>query len=77
MANGINIINSAYFTCIGFAKESVIIALSRSLIFIVIGVMILPKAFGVSGIWMSVPFAEIITLAITYFLFRKMRVEYK
>lgn len=75
LINGINIINSAYFTCIGFAKESVIIALSRSLIFIVIGVMILPKAFGVNGIWMSVPFAEIITLAITYFIFRKMRAK--
>lgn len=77
LINGINIINSAYFTCIGFAKESVIVALSRSLIFIVIGVIILQKAFSINGIWMSVPFAEIITLVITYYLFKKMRAENK
>lgn len=71
LINGLNILNSAYFTCIGLAKESVIIALSRGLVFILVGVVTLPMIFGVNGIWMSVPFAEVITLIISYYLLKK------
>lgn len=67
---GFNIVNSAYFTSIGFAKESVIIALSRGLIFILIGVAILPKLYGSDGIWLSVPFAEVVTFVICLYLLK-------
>ena len=70
LINGFNIVTSAYFTSIGLAKESIIIALSRGAIFTLIGIEIFPKLFSVNGIWMSVPFAEIITLLICYYLLR-------
>lgn len=69
--NGFNILSSSYFTSIGLAKESIIIALSRGLIFILIGISILPVAFGNSGIWMVMPFAEILTLGTCYFLLKR------
>ncbi len=62
--NGFNIINSGYFTAIGRAKESVIVAASRGLIFIVIGIVVLPMIFSINGVWMSVPFAEFCTAII-------------
>lgn len=62
--NGFNILFSAYFTSIGNAKNSVIIAASRGIIFLPIGIIILPKIFGVPGVWLSVPFAEFITFII-------------
>lgn len=69
--NGFNILSSSYFTSIGLAKESIIIALCRGLIFILIGISILPIAFSDSGIWMVMPFAEILTLGTCYFLLRR------
>lgn len=62
--NGFNILFSAYFTSIGNAKNSVIIAASRGIIFLPIGITILPQIFGVPGVWLSVPFAEFITFII-------------
>ena len=69
--NGFNIVSSGYFTAIGYAKESVIVASCRGLIFIIIGIFTLPNIFGINGIWMSVPFAELITLFIGIKLMKK------
>ena len=69
--NGFNIVNSGYFTFIGNAKYSVIVAASRGLVFIVVGIFILPMIFGTNGIWMTVPFAEIITFMIASVLMKK------
>ena len=64
----INIIGSAYFTAVEDPKRSAIIAILRSLVFVCVGLMILPIQFGIKGVWMSVPFAEIITLAVVIFM---------
>ncbi|MDD4048239.1 MAG: MATE family efflux transporter [Clostridia bacterium] len=68
----INIMMSGTFTAIGKAKESLIIAFSHSLFFVVIGLWLLPKIFGEQGIWLSVPFAEVITIFISVSLYRKI-----
>jgi putative MATE family efflux protein len=69
--NGFNIVNSGYFTAIGNAKSSVIVAASRGLVFIIIGIVGLPMIFGNSGVWMSVPFAEVCTFFIGFYLMNK------
>lgn len=71
--NGFSIIYSSYFTAIGYAKESIIIALSRGLVFIVIGITVLPKLIGINGIWFTVPFAELITFVISLYLINKYK----
>lgn len=58
---GFNIIQSAYFTAIGNARVSVMIALSRGLLGITLGILILPHFLGVNGVWLTVPFAEGVT----------------
>lgn len=70
LINGFNILNSAYFTSIGLAKESVIIALSRGCVVTLIGIFILPNIFGMNGIWMTVPFAEIVTVGVCLYLLK-------
>ncbi len=69
--NGFNILSSSYFTSLGLAKESIIISLSRGLFFILIGIAILPVIFSTSGIWMVMPFAEIVTLGVCCFLLKR------
>ncbi|WP_105613996.1 MATE family efflux transporter [Vallitalea okinawensis] len=71
LMNGFNIINSGYFTAIGNARNSILIAISRGLIFIIIGLVILPAILGLSGVWLTVPFAEAVTFIIGIILFRK------
>lgn len=67
---GINMISSAYFTAVGNAVKSMLISASRGLIFILIGVLVLPSLFGVTGVWLVAPFADLITLFIVIFMFR-------
>lgn len=68
---GFNIINSGYFTAIGDAKASIIIAASRGIVFIILGISILPMIIGMSGVWLTVPFAECITFIICIYLVKK------
>ncbi|MGL5315525.1 MAG: MATE family efflux transporter, partial [Peptostreptococcaceae bacterium] len=62
--NGLNVIYSGYFTSIGKALASIVVAASRGIVFIIIGVMIMPRLFGINGVWATVPCAELLTLAI-------------
>ncbi len=69
---GFNIINSGYFTAIGDARASIIISASRGIVFIVLGIKILPMVIGTSGVWLTVPFAECITLIIGNGMLRRI-----
>ncbi|MFQ9956302.1 MAG: MATE family efflux transporter [Turicibacter sp.] len=69
--NGLNILFSGYFTSIGDALSSIIVAVCRGMIFIVLGISILPQFIGISGVWMTVPVAEVLTLLVVIFLFKK------
>lgn len=68
---GLNILASSYFTAIGNAKISIIISALRGLVFVVIGILVLPAVFGIDAIWFDVPIAEICTLSVSYWLVRK------
>lgn len=61
---GVNIIMSGYYTAIDKPAESVTIAIFRSLVFIIIGLMVLPNIFGINGVWATMPGAELLTLII-------------
>lgn len=65
---GFNIIKSLYFTAIGDAKASIVIAASRGIIFIIVGIILLPSLIGISGVWLTVPFAEIMTVIVSIYL---------
>lgn len=61
LISGFNIISSGFFTSVGDAKASIVISIIRGLIFIPIGIYILPMIIGMKGIWLTVPTAEIMT----------------
>ena len=73
LITGFNIISSGYFTAIGNARASILIAMSRGLVGIILGIMILPNFLGINGIWLTVPFAELITFLLVNFLKRRER----
>lgn len=77
--NGVNILISSYFTAIDDPMSSIIVAVSRGLLFIAVGIFILPYIFGINGIWGSIVFAEVITIIICFKLLKnrtKKQTEY-
>jgi uncharacterized membrane protein len=48
----------------------------RTFILFIVGMIIFPNFFGVNGVWMVVPFAEIVTLLISLIYIYKYRKEY-
>lgn len=67
----INIIASSFHTAIEKPMESAVIALMRSLVFVVIFLMVLPSIIGEKGIWMAVPLAELCSVFISIALMRR------
>lgn len=65
--NGLNIVISGYFTAIGSPKKALVISLSKGIVFIALGITLLPLLLGIEGIWLTVPLAEIITLGLSGF----------
>lgn len=73
---GINIFASGFFTAFHNGKISAIISFSRAFLFIVIGIAILPAVFKLNGLWLTVPFSELITIFLSILYIKKYRVKY-
>lgn len=73
---GVNVFASGFFTAFGNGIVSALISLSRGLIMVIIGVMTLPFVFGLDGVWLTVVFAEITTVALAFFMFNKYKNVY-
>ena len=71
LLSGFSVLTSGYFTFIGKGLESVIVAASRGIIFVSIGIFVLPQFLDTNGIWLSVPFAEFMAFIISIFLLKK------
>lgn len=69
----INIVLIMYYTAISKSKEANILSMSRGLILIIPLVYILSYFFGVNGIWISVPLAEILTIIVFVFSKKVLR----
>lgn len=65
----VNLLGSAYFQAIGKAKPALILALSKQGFLLIPLVFLLPLQFGITGIWISFPIADLGAASITaYYL---------
>lgn len=62
---GTNILASGIFTALSDGKTSALISFLRTFVFIVAAALILPNFMGTDGVWLSIPLAELLTLAIS------------
>lgn len=76
LVTGVNIFASSMFTAFSNGKISAIISFFRTFVFIVAGVLILPKFLGVNGIWLSVPVAEALSILISLMYINKYKHVY-
>lgn len=73
---GFNIYGSAMFTALSDGITSAVLSLLRTLVFVILAVILLPKFIGMDGVWFSIPMAELLGLFVTFFLFWKKKAVY-
>lgn len=61
---GVTVILGAYFQAIEKSKYSTFLSLFRGIIFIGVLLKVLPMIFGADGIWLTVPFSELLSLGV-------------
>ena len=74
---GFNIFASGMFTALSNGIVSAILAFSRSFVFMLITMIILPIFLGINGIWLATPAAELMALALSMSMFAKYRKKYQ
>lgn len=73
---GMNVFGSALFTALGNGKISAVLAFSRTFLFIVFNVYVLSYFWGVTGVWLAIPFAEAMALFVFAFYCKVLKQEY-
>ena len=68
-----NIVGIGYYQSIERAHRATIITLLRGVVFMLIGFLVLPHFFGVPGIWLAVPLAELLTFVYIVAIYLKDR----
>lgn len=74
---GFQMIVFSYYQAVGRAKTSAFLVLSRQLIFLLPSLLILPKFFLLSGVWLAAPCADIFSLILSacYFYAEKNKLQ--
>ncbi|WP_432662907.1 MATE family efflux transporter [Wukongibacter baidiensis] len=74
----IGFIGGAYFQSIAKSKEAIILGSLRQFVLLIPLVIILPQFFGLTGVWLSTPVADAITIVLTLIvLIRDVRRPYE
>ena len=78
---GMQIVSSAFFQSIGMPGKSILLSLTRQLIFFLPGVLLLPQFFehSVDGVWYAMPVSDLAATILSAVLFmlqlRKLKLQ--
>lgn len=72
----VSLIISAYFQAIGRAGPALFLALTKQGIFLIPLVLILPLYFGIHGIWMAFPIADVGAALVSFIYFKVSHPKY-
>lgn len=73
---GISILGAVYFQSIGNVKKSIFLSLLRQVILFIPIVFIIPRVYGINGVWISQPLADIgTTILILIFLIKELYIR--
>ena len=78
---GISVLGAVYFQSVGEAKKSMFLSLLRQVIILIPVILIVPKIYGLKGVWASQPIADFLAMFIVglflYKEFKKDKIEEK
>lgn len=67
----LQLIGAAYFQAAGNARKSLLLTLSKQGFFLIPLVLILPQFFGIFGVWVAFPVADILATTLTVFFVKR------
>lgn len=71
---GISVLGSVYFQSIGQAKKAMFLSLLRQVIILIPIIIILPKTYGLKGVWASQPISDFLAMFIVgLFLYKEFK----
>lgn len=73
---GFQIVTSTFFQSIGMAKKAIILSLTRQILFLIPFLLILPRFFGIAGIWISMPAADFFATILAAIMLLKQYKEF-
>lgn len=59
---GLNTVLISYIQSMEYAKESIAISMIRGFVLVLAGIIIWPSLWGINGVWLTIPLAELLTL---------------
>jgi putative MATE family efflux protein len=65
------LIGAAYFQAAGEAKKALLLTLSKQGFFLIPLVLVLPNFFGIFGVWVAFPIADVLSTLLTGYFLRK------
>jgi len=74
---GGQIVINNFFQSIGRGKTAAVLSTTRQLVFLVPGLLVFPHWFGQAGVWLSLPVADILAVAVTAVAFVHFLRNYK
>ncbi len=67
---GFQIVVSTFFQSIGKAGKAIFLSLTRQVIFLIPFLLILPKYFGINGVWVAMPASDALSIILSFLLIR-------
>ena len=68
---GFQMVSTNFFLSIGMSKKAIFLSLTRQMLFLIPGLLILPSLLGTSGVWVSMPISDFMAFMVTFILLRK------
>lgn len=68
---GFQIVISSYFQSIGKAKIAIIQSVSRQVLFLIPGILLLPKIWDLNGIWAAMPISDTLAALLSFYFFMR------
>lgn len=71
---GFQIVNANYFQAVGKAREAAFLSLARQVLFFIPLLLILPRYWGIEGVWRTAPIADLFSTIFTaVFILREVK----
>lgn len=62
---GFQIVSTIYFQAVGKPKQAAILSVSRQVLFLIPALLILPRYFGLNGVWAATPVSDVLSSVMT------------
>lgn len=62
---GFQVVSSTYFQAVGKARQAAVLSLSRQVLFFIPLLFILPRIWGVEGVWRTAPISDFLAICLT------------